>query len=182
MQPNLWAPWRMSYIRDLESQALQAKINPPADSDGNFLLAAWKNPQLDLAQHVVYRNEHGFILLNRYPYSNGHLLAALGEARPRLMDYAVTQRAHLWKLVDLAAALVDVTLRPQGMNIGVNEGRAGGAGLPQHTHAHIVPRWNGDTNFMSTVAGARVVPESLDSVAAQYKIALPEAQKRMGER
>ncbi|MSR34812.1 MAG: HIT domain-containing protein [Phycisphaerales bacterium] len=180
MQPNLWAPWRMAYIRDLESQALQAKINPPADSDGNYLLAAWKNPQLDLEQHVVYRNEHGFILLNRYPYSNGHLLVALGQARPRLMDYSATQRAQLWMLVDLAAALVDVALQPQGLNIGVNEGSAGGAGLPQHAHAHIVPRWNGDTNFMSTVAGARVVPESLDSVAAQYKIALNEAQKRVG--
>ena len=180
MQRNLWAPWRMSYIRNLESQALQAKISAPADSDGNFLLAAWKNPQLDLAQHVVYRNEHGFILLNRYPYSNGHLLAALGQARARLMDYSATQRAHFWSLVDLAGALVDVALKPQGMNIGVNEGSAGGAGLPQHAHAHIVARWNGDTNFMSTVAGARVIPESLDSVAEQFKIALNEAKKRVG--
>jgi ATP adenylyltransferase len=169
MQHNLWAPWRMAYIRDLESQASQSKINPPADSDGNFLLAAWKNPQLNDAQHVVYRNEHGLILLNRYPYSNGHLLVALGDARARLMDYSTTQRAHLWSLVDLAAALVDVALRPQGMNIGVNEGRAGGAGLPQHAHAHIVPRWKGDSNFMPVVGGTKVISQSLQELYKRFK-------------
>ncbi|MCE9620522.1 MAG: HIT domain-containing protein [Planctomycetes bacterium] len=180
MQRNLWAPWRMAYIRDIESQAAQAKINPPPDSDGDFLLATWRNPSMDATQHVVHRNEHGLILLNRYPYANGHLLAALGDARPRLADYPAEARADFWRLVDLAAALIEVALRPQGLNIGVNEGRAGGAGLPQHVHAHVLPRWNGDTNFMSAVAGVRVIPESLDRVAQLYREALPEARKRVG--
>jgi ATP adenylyltransferase len=178
MQRNLWAPWRMAYIRDLDAQAAQAKIQPPPDGDGDFIAAAWRRPVLDEANHVVHRDAHGLILLNRYPYANGHLLAALGEARPRLGDHDAAARAHFWRLVDLAAALVEVALRPQGVNIGVNEGRAAGAGLPQHVHAHILPRWNGDTNFMSTVAGVRVVPESLDAVARRFRDALPEATAR----
>ncbi|NBV63399.1 MAG: HIT domain-containing protein [Planctomycetes bacterium] len=104
-----------------------------------------------------------------------HLLVALGDARPRLLDYTPAQRAAFWKLVDVAAAVVERALQPQGLNIGLNQGRAGGAGLPEHLHAHVLPRWSGDTNFMATVAGARVVPDSLESVAAAFRRVLPDA-------
>ena len=165
----------MAYIRGLERSAEDAGNGvSPADAS-NFLLAAWNDPSTDLRNHVVHRDAHGLILLNRYPYTNGHLLIALGDPRPRLLEYTPAQRAAFWSLVDVAAALVETALQPQGLNIGVNQARAGGAGLPEHAHAHVLPRWNGDTNFMATIAGARVIPEALETVAAALRKALPEA-------
>jgi len=170
MQRNLWAPWRQSYLLELEHRAATADASPSAPATPrNFLAAYWAAPDDDAINLVVHRNEHGLILLNRYPYANGHLLAALGEARPALEQYAPSQRAEFWKLVDLASELVDRTLRPQGINLGVNIGRAAGAGLPEHVHAHIVPRWNGDTNFMSVVGEVRLIPEELESMAEKFR-------------
>jgi ATP adenylyltransferase len=175
MERNLWAPWRMAYIRDLDRRAADASVAAGSNGSSNFLLAAWRNPADDLANHVVHRDAQGLIMLNRFPYTNGHLLVALGDARPRLLEYGPEARAAFWRLVDVAAALVEESLRPQGLNIGLNQARAGGAGLPEHIHAHVMPRWNGDTNFMATIAGARVVPDSLEAVADQFRAALPKA-------
>jgi len=175
MERNLWAPWRMSYIRGLEQEAGVARASAVNEGSTNFLSAAWNAPAQDAANLVVHRDAHGLLMLNRYPYANGHLLVALGDARPRLLDYTQVQRAAFWKLVDVAAAVVERALQPQGLNIGLNQGRAGGAGLPEHLHAHVLPRWSGDTNFMATVAGARVVPDSLESVAAAFRRVLPDA-------
>jgi ATP adenylyltransferase len=108
------------------------------------------------------------ILLNKYPYANGHLLVALGEARPSLLDYDADQRAALWALVDRAMELMQRVLEPQGVNIGVNQGRAAGAGVPGHLHVHLVPRWSGDTNFMSVVGQVRVIPAALEAVYQRY--------------
>jgi len=165
----------MAYIRNLDRQAEDAAAASPGDDRSNFLLAAWRTPADDLANLVVHRDAHGLVMLNRYPYANGHLLVALGDARPRLLEYPPESRAAFWRLVDIAAALIEEGLRPQGLNIGLNQARAGGAGLPEHLHAHVLPRWNGDTNFMATVAGARVVPDSLEAVADQFRKALPKA-------
>jgi ATP adenylyltransferase len=108
------------------------------------------------------------ILLNKFPYANGHLLVALGDPRPTLLDYEPAQRAHLWALVDRAADLMQRALEPQGINIGVNQGRAAGAGVPQHLHAHLVPRWGGDVNFMTVVGNVRVMPGSLEKMFERY--------------
>ena len=175
MERNLWAPWRMAYIQGLEREAQDAGNGAGSSEATNFLLAAWSDPSADLRHHVVHRNAHGLVMLNRYPYTNGHLLVALGDPRPRLLEYSPTQRAAFWALVDVAAALVETALQPQGLNVGVNQARAGGAGLPEHAHAHVLPRWNGDTNFMSTIAGARVIPSSLEAMADSLRKALPTA-------
>ena len=174
MHAALWAPWRMAYLRDLEAKATEAGAMAPAGLP-NFLAAYWARPDLDEAQHVIHRDDRGMVLLNRFPYSNGHLLVALGDPRPRLLEYGPEARAAFWRLVDVATAIVEESLRPQGLNVGLNQARAGGAGLPEHVHAHVLPRWNGDTNFMATVAGARVVPDSLEAVAARFREALPKA-------
>ena len=158
---NLWAPWRMSYLRELESREADLRTSG-VSTPKNFLRAAWEDPSNDLAHHVVFRNTHGLIMLNRYPYANGHVLIALGDPRPTLMDYSAEQRAQLWALVDIAVGLVERAFRPQGVNVGLNQGRAAGAGLPEHLHVHVVPRWGGDTNFMATVGEVRVVPDSLE--------------------
>lgn len=108
------------------------------------------------------------VLLNRYPYANGHLLVALGDARPTLLDYDSEQRAAFWSLVEHAASLMQRALDPPGINFGINQGAAAGAGVPDHLHAHLVPRWEGDTNAMTVVGGTRVIPASLESMWEMY--------------
>lgn len=137
-------------------------------SSGSFLLDYWRTPEHDTQNHVIVRSEHGMILLNKYPYTNGHLLIALGEARPTLSDYEPEQRAQLWQLVDQAVALCEKTLEPQGLNIGINQGLAGGAGVPSHLHVHVMPRWVGDTNFITAVGGVRVIPSALELMYERY--------------
>lgn len=96
-------------------------------------------------------------------------MAALGEGRPRLLDYEPAQRAQLWSLAETAMDLMERTLRCQGVNLGINQGRAAGAGVPQHLHVHLVPRWAGDVNFMSAVGNVRVIPSSLEAMADRYR-------------
>lgn len=165
-QANLHAPWRLAYLESLTSSDRSA-----APSTGCFLRDYWLNPASDRANHVILREADGMVLLNRYPYANGHLLVALGESRPTLLDYAPEQRAALWRLTDLAAALMTETLEPQGINIGVNQGRAAGAGVPEHLHVHLVPRWGGDTNFITVVGQVRIVPASLEAMWERYRAA-----------
>jgi len=175
---NIWAPWRMSYLRELMRRADEMGGGDALDAEqtrGSFFVDYWEHPENDEANHVVYRNRRGMILLNRYPYANGHLLAALGDARPRLWDYDADQRAALWRLVDLAADLMDRTLNPQGINIGVNQGEPAGAGVAEHLHAHLVPRWAGDTNFMAVVGNVRVIPDSLEHMAGAYRETIGKA-------
>lgn len=160
----LQAPWRIEYLESLGEQERK-----PAASTGCFLRDYWLDPAGDQAHHVIVRLGQGMILLNAFPYANGHLLVALGEGRPRLMDYDIHQRAELWRLTDLAAELMETALQPQGVNIGVNQGRAAGAGVPQHLHVHLVPRWGGDINFISVVAKVRVIPSSLEAMAKRYR-------------
>jgi ATP adenylyltransferase len=164
---NLWAPWRMAYLRDLKRKA--DDVGWDSVSAGNFLPEFWSRPQDDQINLVIYRTDQGMILLNRYPYANGHLMAALGEPRPTLLDYDISQRAAFWRLVEISIELMHRTLAPQGINLGINEGKAAGAGLPEHLHAHIVPRWAGDTNFLSVVGQVRVIPTALEEMWKQYR-------------
>lgn len=167
---SLHAPWRLQYLEEM-GKAEAAAGGPPKAGSGSFLLDYWLDPAGDERHHVVVRTEAGMILLNAFPYSNGHLLVALGEARGRLGDYVPAQRAALWALVELAAELMERALEPQGINFGINQGRAAGAGVPQHLHVHLVPRWSGDVNFMSVVGQVRVIPSSLAEMAARYRAA-----------
>ncbi|MEM7755797.1 MAG: HIT domain-containing protein [Planctomycetota bacterium] len=176
---RIWAPWRLGYLESMtdddaeSSPARSPDPSPatearPAAKPASFLADYWAHPEADPHNHVVVRTELGMVLLNKYPYANGHLLVALGEARPRLLDYDPADRAALWSLVDTAADLMERALAPQGINIGINQGRAAGAGVPVHLHAHLVPRWGGDVNFMTVVGHTRVVPGSLDTMYSRY--------------
>ena len=181
---QLWAPWRLSYLEMLAQAAPEtsaAGVPPPhagpaASAPAScFLRRYWLDPASDAPNHVVVRtgNGHtsrgGMILLNRYPYSNGHLLVCLGDSRPRLLDYSAEERAELWSMVDLATDLLERSLMPQGVNIGLNQGSAAGAGVPEHVHIHVVPRWGGDVNFMSACANIRVIPSSLEAMARRLR-------------
>lgn len=184
------APWRERYLKSLASaeRGDDDAPAPGAGSAGCFLRDYWLTPEQDEANLVVLRRPDapgekpgegtgGMVLLNLYPYANGHLLVALGEGRARLLDYAPAQRAALWRLVEDAAQMLERALRPQGLNIGVNEGRAAGAGVPQHVHVHLVPRWHGDVNFMTVVGGVRVNPSAPENVARLCREAWGEIEK-----
>lgn len=173
--PAVHAPWRLAYLEELGKQE-QARGGTP--STGSFLADDWLRPESDEKNHVIVRSKVGLILLNAFPYATGHVLVALGEPRAALVDYSSEQRAALWRHVDAAAALVQAAFEPQGVNIGINQGRAAGAGVPSHLHVHLVPRWGGDVNFISVVGQIRVIPAALDETARRYRAAWAKIKDR----
>lgn len=158
---------------DQAARTPQSPSSPKPAESASFFREYFLNPAQDDLNHVVARvgqaESAGMILLNKYPYANGHLLVALGEARPRLLDYTAGQRAAFWALTDLAVELCEKALFPQGVNVGLNQATAAGAGVPGHVHVHVVPRWLGDVNFMTVVGQVRVIPGALDDMHARYK-------------
>lgn len=159
---NLWAPWRIDYLRRLDGDGLP----------GCFLCDAWADPAGDERRQVLHRNGHGMIIMNHYPYTNGHLMACLGEHLGDLREMTADQRAALMELTVTAQRVIDATLNPQGLNVGVNIGAAAGAGLPGHLHIHLVPRWGGDTNFIDVVGGVRVIPMAMKQIYDEMRQAM----------
>ncbi|MFQ5425310.1 MAG: HIT domain-containing protein [Phycisphaerae bacterium] len=149
---NIWAPWRMEYIHSLAG----------SDGPGCFLCDYRDHPGDDAANHVVWRTDETIVVMNRFPYTNGHLLIAPCSHKGDLDDVDDREMQCLWWMTRDAKRLLANALGPHGFNIGMNFGRCAGAGLPEHLHIHIVPRWNGDTNFMAVLGDVRVVPQSLD--------------------
>lgn len=168
MPRNLWAPWRISYLEGLTEPA-----SPRSDDRGCFLCDAAKATGPAMAeQFVLLHDERGTLMLNRYPYTNGHLLIAPVAHVADLTDLAKEQRHGLIDLTELATRLLKATLNPQGVNLGMNLGRCAGAGVPGHAHMHAVPRWNGDVNFMDVVGNARVIPQALEKSYQRMRDAL----------
>ena len=157
---NLWAPWRMDYIRSLGEQNRD---------QGCFLCHYRDHPEDDPRNHVLWRTAHAFAVMNRFPYTNGHLLVALSAHKAELEDLSDHELGELSRALRDAVAVLRATLSPQGFNIGYNLGHCAGAGLPDHLHAHVVPRWSGDTNFMAVLGDSRVIPDSLDAVFAELR-------------
>ncbi len=151
---NLWAPWRMEYIRSIDDD----------DADGCFLCRYWENPDDDRRNHVLWRGKSVFVVMNRFPYTNGHLLIAPAEHTADFGGLNDPIAAELATATRDAVRLLGEAIGPHGYNIGTNLERCAGAGLPGHLHTHIVPRWNGDTNFMAVVGDIRVIPQSLDAL------------------
>ena len=121
---------------------------------------------------VLLKDDRGILMLNRYPYTNGHLLAAPHDHIGDISELSVEQRSGLMELCELGTRLLRETMQPQGINLGMNLGRCAGAGLPGHAHMHVVPRWNGDVNFMQTVGQIRVIPQALEESFKMLKAAL----------
>ena len=162
---QLWAPWRLRYILGEKTDT------PPCDADALldgadqacFLCQAAPAGD-DQNRLVVARGVHTIVLLNRYPYNNGHLLVAPRRHLARLNELDDALQSELSRMTTRMVTTLENTLQPQGFNIGLNLGRAAGAGLPNHLHWHIVPRWIGDTNCMPAIAGVRVIPQSLEAL------------------
>jgi ATP adenylyltransferase len=168
---QLWAPWRIGYITGAEQSASppqpQRTLTWAPGADPNcFLCRAVADESLEANQenHVVGRSSLSITLLNRYPYNNGHLLVAPRRHQPRLDNLTSDEHADLMQQIAQWCSMLEHKLKTEGFNIGLNLGKVAGAGLPGHLHWHIVPRWNGDTNFMPALAGIRVIPQSLDAL------------------
>ena len=154
---RLWAPWRLSYVTD------PAEKTKPTSADACFICSG-ANGTDDRANLVVRRTGLSVVLLNKFPYNNGHLLISPREHRGRLDELAPEQLLDLQLVMRSMIGIIEKRMSPDGFNVGLNLGRAAGAGLPGHLHWHIVPRWNGDVNFMPAIAGAKVIVQSLDAL------------------
>lgn len=145
----LWAPWRMAYIEGSTEQDGCIFCGRLAESDGPENL-------------ILHRAEHTFIILNRYPYTNGHMMIVPFDHRASLEELEPETQAELMRLTAQAVSLLRRVYAAEAFNIGINIGEAAGAGVADHVHVHVVPRWLGDTNFMATTAKTRVLPEALE--------------------
>lgn len=148
---RLWTPWRRAFIEGTTDRR----------DDGCFLCALPGESE-DRANHILFRAEHVFVLLNRYPYNNGHLMIAPYTHSGDLARLSTDVAAELMHTTQRTIAVLEAEYRPEGFNVGLNLGKPAGAGVPDHLHVHVVPRWNGDTNFMPVIGDTKVLPETLD--------------------
>ena len=144
---HLWAPWRLEYIQTADEQ------------DGCVFCRAAEGD--DVEQLVVHRGERAFVLLNKFPYASGHLLVAPTEHGLNFEDLDDAAAAEIHRLAAAGMRALRAVYAPEGFNLGWNIGRIAGAGVPEHGHLHVVPRWSGDTNFMPVLGDVRVLPEHL---------------------
>jgi ATP adenylyltransferase len=158
---TLWAPWRVEYF-EKEPRNL------------NFLSEAAQASD-DAVHLVITRRKNAFLMMNRYPYAVGHLMAVPYRKVAELSALGDNEVVELWNLVTHAQALLCAATKAQGFNIGLNLGECAGAGVPDHLHIHIVPRWSGDTNFMPILAGTRMLSEGLCALYDK----LMDAQSKM---
>jgi len=164
MTDTLWAPWRLAYIADgTEHDVLPVEVGTDADPDC-FICQGVFDETNDRKRFVVRRTGQTITILNRFPYNNGHLLVAPHRHRGKLAELTDAEKLELIQEIDRWVEILTREMSPDGFNIGLNLGHAAGAGLPGHLHWHIVPRWNGDTNYMPTIASAKVIPQALESL------------------
>lgn len=152
----IWSPWRMTYIEKHKEEEGCVFCDAQAQPDGPDNL-------------IVFRGDRAFVILNRYPYTSGHLMVVPYIHEPSLEGLDPAIRAEAIELVTRAIGVLQKVYRPEGFNIGINIGDAAGAGITDHIHLHIVPRWTGDTNFMSVVGNVRVLPEELSRTAERLR-------------
>ncbi|MBM4132773.1 MAG: HIT domain-containing protein [Nitrospira sp.] len=158
----IWAPWRMAYVKNAHKPA-------------RCIFCLKHDSRRDAAHLVLHRGQYGFVIMNRYPYNSGHLLVA-PYAHVRSLELLPADCAlDLIRMTNLSIMALQLAVRPEGFNVGLNLGQVSGAGIEAHLHLHIVPRWNGDTNFMSLLAETRVIPEHLRATYRTLRTAFRSA-------
>lgn len=155
---RIWAPWRLAYVKDASKDIEEECIfcAKPAEED-------------DEANLIVHRGERCFVILNLFPYTNGHLMVAPFEHLARIQELPAETVAEMMSLARRAMDGLERTYAPQGYNVGFNQGCAAGAGFEHHIHLHVVPRWGGDTNFMPVIADTKVMPQTLEESYAALR-------------
>ena len=152
----IWSPWRMNYINNKQ--------------EGDHCVFCHALEQKDDPDYLIlYRGEHVFIMLNRYPYTSGHLMVIPYEHCPSHEDLSPAARTEMMDLITRSTSLIRKVYKPHAFNLGANIGEDGGAGISQHFHFHVVPRWRGDSNFMSVTANTRVFPEEVETSYRRLK-------------
>ncbi|WP_456397807.1 HIT family protein [Palaeococcus sp. (in: euryarchaeotes)] len=156
----IWAPWRIEYIR-----------SPKHDG---CIFCDFPKENRDRERLILYRGEHAFVIMNNYPYNPGHVMIAPYRHVGKWEELTDEELLDMMKLSQLMIKALKRSMNPDGFNLGVNLGRVAGAGIEDHVHIHIVPRWNGDTNFMPVVADTKIIPESLEETYKELKNTLKE--------
>jgi ATP adenylyltransferase len=156
---NLWAPWRIGYIKGL------------AEKRDCFICDDVKNPASDSDNFVLWRTGQSLVMLNKFPYNNGHLLLAPIRHVAGLDELDEKELLEITKLIIASQKVLSLAVNPHGFNVGLNFGRCAGAGLPSHLHIHVVPRWDGDTSFMDVCAGTDVISQSMKELYSLLKAA-----------
>jgi ATP adenylyltransferase len=154
---QLWAPWRMPYIE-------QSQPEP-----GCLFCRVAQQPDDDVSNYVLFRAEHCLVMLNLYPYNSGHVMVAPYQHTGHFPAIRPEVGADVFEVAQLATVALQEVMHPDGFNLGINQGTVAGAGIADHIHVHIVPRWNGDTNFMPVLADAKVMPEMLTRTAEKLR-------------
>ncbi len=162
----LWNGWRSDYVNGLEGR-------PVAGAPGSLFTRILASGLSDEETHIVYRGISTFAIMNAFPYSVGHLLVLPLRELAELEELSVDESLELWATVTDAVRAVKVALTPGGVNVGINLGRPAGGSIGEHLHVHVVPRWIGDVNFMTTTANTRTMPEALPVTAAKLRDAWP---------
>ncbi len=158
---QLWAPWRLSYV-----------TKPPKSSDRDCFICDGLAADRDRENLIALRTPKSAVVLNRFPYNNGHLLIAPTAHKGRLDELASDELLEIMETLRRMTRRLENLMKPDGFNIGINLGRVAGAGIVEHLHIHVVPRWNGDTNFMPVLGGTGVLPEALKEIAAKLRAEL----------
>ena len=155
---RIWAPWRLAYVKDAAK-----------DDELECIFCAKPAEEDDEANLIVHRGERCFVILNLFPYTNGHLMVAPYDHVGSLADVPADTTAEMMALTQQAIRVLEGAYAPHGYNVGFNQGRVAGAGVEHHIHMHVVPRWGGDTNFMPVLGDTRVMPQSLEDSYAALK-------------
>ena len=161
---RIWATWRREYVSGETGEISRA-------SDGECVLCSVVGLRSSEPDKLVYCGESSAVILNAYPYNTGHVMVLPYDHESNFEDLKQEIRVEIFDLVTRSISAVERSYTPDGINMGANLGRGAGAGIPDHLHVHVLPRWDSDTNFMTTVGGARVLPESLDSTLERLRAA-----------
>jgi len=160
---NLWAPWRIDYILSKKSPGCIFCDKPAENKDDENL--------------ILCRGEYNFIIMNAFPYNNGHMMVVPYRHTAALAGWSHDEQIELMELADLAVELLKKLMKPDGFNLGINMGLVAGAGVADHIHLHVVPRWNGDTNFMPVLSDTRVISEALRMTYGKLKEVLKDMKQ-----
>jgi len=148
---RIWAPWRLEYVKDASK-----------DSGDECLFCVAARDDDDRANLIVHRERRCFVILNKYPYTNGHLMVAPFDHLATIQALDEETASEMMSLAQRSIGILEDRYTPHGYNVGFNQGRVAGAGVEHHIHMHVVPRWGGDTNFMPVLADTRVMPQTLE--------------------
>ncbi len=160
----LWAPWRMAYVKsDKKEESRKIDVAPGGDPDCFICQGVADSPEYDRARLIVGRTATTIAILNRFPYNNGHLLIAPNRHVARLELLTSEENRDIMSELSYWVGAIEKEMNAEGFNVGLNLGRVAGAGLPGHMHWHIVPRWNGDASFITTIGSAKAIPQALEA-------------------